>query len=322
VSPISPPERLLALPRALLVGAPTPVQRLERFERAVDSRCAIFMKRDDAIPFGFGGNKIRKLEFVLGAALREGHDTVITCGGVQSNHCRATAAAAARLGLRCHLVLSGARPEALTGNTRLDELFGASLHFVAGRADRAPAMESLADSLRAQGHRPLVIPLGASTPEGAFGHALAIFELIEQGHRPDLIVLSSSSGGTQAGLLAGLALTGLRPRVVGISADESAPALRAIVGTLEQGALDLLGSSAPIHSAEVDDSFVGDGYGLATEASREAQALLARSEAIVVDHTYTAKALAGLIALVRGGAVTRGTSVLFWHTGGQVGVLA
>ena len=322
MSPISPPERLLALPRALLVGAPTLVQRLERFERAIESPGAIFMKRDDAIPFGFGGNKVRKLEFVLGAALREGHDTVITCGGVQSNHCRATAAAAARLGLRCHLVLSGARPEPLTGNTRLDELFGATLHFVAGRADRTPTMDSLAASLRTQGQRPLVIPLGASTPEGALGLALAVFELLEQGQRPDLIVHASSSGGTQAGLLAGLALAGLRPRVVGVSADESAPALQAIVETLEQGVLDLLGSTTPILSAEVHDSFVGEGYGLATEASREAQTLLARSEAIVVDHTYTAKGLAGLVALVRGGALTRGTSVLFWHTGGQVGVFA
>ena len=322
MSPISPPERLLALPRALLVGPPTPVQRLERFERAMDSPGAIFMKRDDAIPFGFGGNKVRKLEFVLGGALREGHDTVITCGGVQSNHCRATAAAAARLGLSCHLVLSGERPGTLTANTRLDELFGATLHFVAGRADRAPAMESLAGGLRAQGDRPLVIPLGASTPQGALGFALAAFEMIEQGHRPDLIVHASSSGGTQAGLLAGLALAGLPARVVGISADESAPALRGIVETLERGVLDLLGSRARTLPAEVQDSFVGEGYGLATEASREAQALLARSEAIVVDHTYTAKALAGLIALVRGGSVARKASVLFWHTGGQVGVFA
>jgi len=298
------------------------VQRLERFERAIDSPVGIFMKRDDVIPFGFGGNKVRKLEFVLGEALREGSDAVITCGGIQSNHCRATAAAAARLGLDCHLVLSGGRPETLTGNTRLDELFGARLHFVPGRADRAPAMEAVASDLRAQGRRPCPIPLGASTPKGALGLALAAFEMIDQGHRPDLIVHASSSGGTQGGLLAGLALAGLHPRVVGISADESAAALRETVEGLEQGVLDLLGSSARILPAEVQDAFVGEGYGLATEASREAQALLARSEAIVVDHTYTAKALAGLIAIVRGGSLAEAASVLFWHTGGQVGVFA
>jgi 1-aminocyclopropane-1-carboxylate deaminase/D-cysteine desulfhydrase-like pyridoxal-dependent ACC family enzyme len=322
VSPISPPERLLALPRALLVGPPTPVQRLERFERAISSKAAIFMKRDDAIPFGFGGNKVRKLEFVLGAALREGKNTVITCGGVQSNHCRATAAAAARLGLSCHLVLSGGRPEVITGNTRLDELYGAKLHFVADRAERAPAMEALAASLSGEGRSPLIIPLGASTPLGALGFTLAIFEMIGQGQRPDLIVHASSSGGTQGGLLAGLALTGLTPRVVGVSADESAPALREVVETIERGVLELLGSDTRILDAEVQDGFVGEGYGLATKASFEAQTLLARSEAIVVDHTYTAKALAGLIALLRGGAVKDGGSVLFWHTGGQVGVLA
>ncbi len=322
MSPISPSERLLALPRALLVGLPSPVQRLERFERAIESPAAIFMKRDDAIPFGFGGNKVRKLEFVLGDALQRGVDTVITCGGVQSNHCRATAAAVARHGLSCHLVLSGRRPEILTGNTRLDELFGASLHFVAERDDRGPAMEALAASLKAQGRRPEVIPLGASTPTGALGFALGAAEMIGQGQRPDLIVHASSSGGTQGGLLAGLALSGVAPRVVGVSADESATVLREVVETIERGVLDLLGSDARALSAEIEDGFVGEGYGLATEASREAQTLLARSEAIVVDHTYTAKALAGLIALVRNGSVKPGASVLFWHTGRQVGVLA
>lgn len=322
MSPVPPIDRLRDLPRAPLLGAPTPIHRLERFEKAINARGPIFIKRDDAIPFGFGGNKVRKLELVMAKALREGADTVITCGGVQSNHGRATAAAAARLGLDCHLVLSGEAPSALTGNTRLDDLFGARLHFVANRADRTPAMAALEASLRADGRKPHAIPLGASTPLGAAGLALGIFEMLDQGHRPDVIVHGSSSGGTQGGLLGGLSLAALDARVIGISADESEASLRLLVEDIEKGVLALAGSDAAPRKAEVQDSFVGEGYGIPTAASREAQTLLARTEAIIVDHTYTAKALAGLIALVRSGSLTEGASVLFWHTGGQVGVLA
>ncbi len=295
---------------------------LERFEAAISSPYPIFIKRDDAIPFGFGGNKVRKLELVMAEALGEGATTVITCGGVQSNHCRATAAAAARLGLKCHLVLSGARPGVVTGNTRLDELLGAAIHYVPGRTERTPRMAELDAALRDAGERPFVVPLGASTPMGAAGLALGVFELIEQGHRADVIVHASSSGGTQAGLLAGAVLAGIDTRILGVSADEPAASLAATVEELERGVLDLAGSVAAVRKAEVNDHFVGEGYGLPTEASREAQQLLARSEAIVVDHTYTAKALAGLVALVREDGVSPGSSILFWHTGGQVGVLA
>lgn len=322
MSPAEPIDRLKALPRAPFIGAPTPIQRLERLEQTLEARGPIFIKRDDAIPFGFGGNKVRKLELVMARALQEDVDAVITCGGVQSNHCRATAAAAVRVGVDCHLVLSGEAPPILTGNTRLDDLFGARLHFVADRADRVPMMAALEARLRAEGRKPQVIPLGASTPLGAAGLALGIFEMLDQGHRPDVIVHASSSGGTQGGLLAGLALARLETRLIGISADESEASLRLIVEDLEKGVLALAGSDAPPRRAEVSDSFVGEGYGLATEASREAQILLARSEAIVVDHTYTAKALAGLIALVRARGLREGASILFWHTGGQVGVLA
>ena len=322
MSPAPPKERLRALPRALLLGAPTPVERLERFEATTRSPYPIFIKRDDAIPFGFGGNKVRKLELVMAEALRLGATAVITCGGVQSNHCRATAAAAARLGLGCHVVLSGERPANLSGNTRLDDLFGATLHFVPGRLDRSIRMSELATELEGKGEKPFVIPLGASTPLGAVGLALGFLELVDQGHRPDVLVHASSSGGTQAGLLAGVALAGLDVRVIGVSADEPQAALAATVEALEQGVLDLAGADPRPRAAEVWDSFVGEGYGIPTEASKEAQRLLARNEAIVVDHTYTAKALAGLIALVREESLPAGSSILFWHTGGQVGVFA
>jgi 1-aminocyclopropane-1-carboxylate deaminase/D-cysteine desulfhydrase-like pyridoxal-dependent ACC family enzyme len=295
---------------------------LERFERAIASPNPIFIKRDDAIPFGFGGNKVRKLELVMAQALLEGANSVITCGGVQSNHCRATAAAAARLGLQCHLVLSGVEPAERSGNTTLAEIFGARIQFVADRSERNPAMAALAAALRSRGEKPKVIPLGASTALGAAAFALAVFEMMDQGHRPDVIVSASSSGGTQAGLLAGLAMTGLQARVIGVSADESEASLVRTVEELERGVLELVGSAAAPGNAEVRDGFIGDGYGHPTEASREAMSLLACSEAIIVDHTYTAKALAGLIALVREGSLAREASLLFWHTGGQVGVLA
>jgi 1-aminocyclopropane-1-carboxylate deaminase/D-cysteine desulfhydrase-like pyridoxal-dependent ACC family enzyme len=315
-------ERLRALPRAPFLGAPTPIDRLERFEKTIASPYPIFIKRDDAIPFGFGGNKVRKLELVMADAVSHGSDSVITCGGVQSNHCRATAAAAVRLGLRCHLVLSGESPARLSGNTRLDDIYGATLHFVPDRLDRTPTMASLGASLRGEGRRPTIIPLGASTPLGASGLALGIFEMIDQGHRPDVIIHASSSGGTQAGLLAGLTLAGFRTQVIGVSADENEAALRTTVEALERGVLDLAGSTASIARAEVQDRFVGEGYSVPTEGSREALNLLARSEAIIVDHTYTAKALAGLIRLVRDRSFAEGSSILFWHTGGQVGALA
>lgn len=316
------PERLRALPRTRLVGAPTPVERLPRFEAALGSAYPIFIKRDDAIPFGFGGNKVRKLEIVMAEALAAGATAVITCGGVQSNHCRATAAAAVRVGLACHLVLSGAEPATLSGNTRLDDLFGATLHFVAGRLDRAPRMAALAAEIAASGGKAFQIPLGASTAMGAVGLALAVFELLEQGARPDVVLHASSSGGTQAGLVAGAMLAGFDTRIIGISADETAETLGGIVRDLATGVLRLAGSDVAPGPIEVRDSFVGEGYAIPTEASREAQRLLARSEAIVVDNTYTAKALAGLIAFVRAKEAPPGASILFWHTGGQVGVLA
>jgi len=315
-------DGLRALPRVPLIDAPTPVARLQRFERAIDSPYRILIKRDDAIPFGFGGNKVRKLELVLAKAVADGADAVITCGGLQSNHCRATAAAAARLGLECHLVLSGGQPLATTGNTRLDEIFGARLHFVGGREERAPGMERVAEDLRERGLRPSIVPLGASTALGAAGFALAVAELIDQGQQPDVIVHASSSGGTQAGLLAGVALAELQSRVIGVSADESAPALQGIIDGLTKGVLDLAGSIAAHRPAEVLDAFVGNGYGIPTDASRDALSLLARSEAIVVDHTYTAKALAGLVSLIRRRSLPQDSTILFWHTGGQVGVLA
>jgi 1-aminocyclopropane-1-carboxylate deaminase/D-cysteine desulfhydrase-like pyridoxal-dependent ACC family enzyme len=260
-------------------------------------------------------------------ALEDDADALITTGGVQSNHCRVTAAAAARLGMRCVIVANGAPPDRLTGNALLDDLFGAEVHYVATRDERAPAMEAIAARLRSDGMHPVVIPLGASTPLGAAGFARAVGELLSQlDEPPDYIFHSSSSGGTQAGIVAGCSLYGTHTRVIGVSADEPAERLQATVAGIVGGLGTLIGIDgarlAGARPIEVDTRFIGDGYGVPTGESREAQSLLARTEAIVVDHTYTAKALAGMIGWVREGRFRESDTVLFWHTGGQVAVFA
>lgn len=318
---------LLSLPSVQLAPFPTPIQELERLRRALGPGCPrLVMKRDDLLAFGAGGNKVRKMQTVTADAIAGGYDTLITCGGVQSNHARVTAAAGAALGLRVILVANGAKPQTLTGNARLNALFGADVRYVASREDRAPAMDEIARELRASGQRPMVVPLGASTPLGALGFARAVEELAASPERPNVIVHSTSSGGTQAGLIVGSALFGLRHEIIGVSADDPSAALRATIAALVTGAADRLGVRPETAggSAEVvvDDSFVGDGYGVPTPASTEAFELTARTEGIVLDPVYTAKAMAGLIARVRAGAWRADDTVLFWHTGGVPGVFA
>ena len=319
-------ERAQGIPTVPLGALPSPVEALTRLRAALGGGPRLIAKRDDAIPFGFGGNKMRKLAIVAAKAVADGADSLITIGGIQSNHARATAAAAAKLGLDCYLVANGARPDRLTGNALLNGLLGAHVEYVASRTDRIPAMERRAEALRAEGRRPVAIPLGASTPLGAIGFVRAVGELLEQGVRPDVIVHATSSGGTQAGLIAGCALHGLETRVIGVSADDPAADVEQQVRSIIGGMAGLLGPSladvARDARAEVDDSFVGGGYGVPTPASVEAQQLAARTEAIFVDHTYTAKALAALIARVRDGRLPRDATVVFWHTGGQVGLFA
>jgi L-cysteate sulfo-lyase len=305
---------------------PTLVDEMPRLRDVLGGGPRLLIKRDDAIAFAFGGNKVRKLAFVAAQAQAEGADTLITAGGVQSNHARVTAATAARLGIRAILVANGTAPDRPAANALLARLLGAEIVYVSSRHDRAPKMTEIAERLRADGRRPYVIPIGASTPLGALGYALAVAELVEQIAAPDVIVHASSSGGTQAGIVAGCSLLGLPTRVVGISADESAPALQAEVRAILSGLADLLViephafSRGP--SVEVDDRFVGPGYGIPTDASREAIDLAARTEAVFLDPTYTAKAMAALIAYVRQQKLVEEQTVLFWHTGGQVALFA
>lgn len=318
---------LAALPSLSLGHYPTPVEDATALRDELACGPRLLLKRDDAISFGFGGNKVRKIEMVAARAQADGADTLITTGGVQSNHCRVTAAAAAKLGMRCLIVANGTPPQRLSGNALLDTMFGAEIRYVATREQRAPAMEAEAARIRAVGGCPCVIPLGASTPLGALGFVKAIGELKAQlPAPPDFIFHSSSSGGTQAGLVAGCTLHGWETRVIGISADESVEGLQSTVTAIIQGMGALLETDghalASARAIEADDRFVGDGYGVPSDASREAQTLLARNEALVVDHTYTAKALAGMIGWIREGRVPATSTAVFWHTGGQTAVFA
>jgi len=326
VTPAALRQMVAVLPSLPLVPAPTVIEPMPSLLAALGGGPRLFIKRDDAIPFGFGGNKVRKLALVAARAVADGADTLITAGGVQSNHARATAAAAAKLGLRAVLVANGQAPGRLTANALLDHLLGAEVVYVPSREDRAPMMLQVAERLRREGRRPFVIPVGASTPLGALGFVLAVAELVDQMPPPDVIVHSTSSGGTQAGLVAGCRLLGLSTRVVGISADDTSASLLSTVRAIVSGIADLLDIDLTKLShgtaIEVDDRFVGDGYGIPTDESRDALELAARTEAIFLDPTYTAKAMAGLIAYVRQQKFKENQTMLFWHTGGQVGLFA
>ena len=317
---------LARFPSLPLVASPTPVEPLPRLRDLLGGGPRLLIKRDDAIAFGFGGNKVRKLAFVGARAQADGADTLITAGGIQSNHARVTAATAAKLGMRAVLVANGAEPERRTANALLDRLLGADVVHVSSREERVPKIVELADRLRREGRHPFAIPIGASTPLGALGYALAVAELYDQIPPPDVIVHSSSSGGTQAGLVVGCRLLGLPTRVLGISADESSAGLQAQIRAIVSGTADLLDMDphklAKGTAIEVDDRFVGEGYGIPTDASREAIDVTARTEAIFLDPTYTAKAMAALIANVRQQKFVENQTVLFWHTGGQVGLFA
>lgn len=310
---------MLQRSRVPLFNGPSAVEEMARLRDVLGAAPTLLVKRDDAIPFGFGGNKVRKLEYALAQARAFGADTLVTLGGIQSNHARATAAAAAKLGMRCVLILNGVPPENPTANARLDRLLGAEFEYIPSRNERGEASERVMARLRAEGRNPFFLPLGASTPVGAFGFVAAVGELVAQGIVPDVIVHASSSGGTQAGLLAGVSLYGLRTRVIGVSADDPAASIESTVRRIIRGIDGLEGFDGAV---EVDDRWVGGGYGVPTDASREAQELAARTEALFVDHTYTAKAFAALLSYVRAGEFGADQTVVFWHTGGQVGLFA
>ncbi len=314
------------LPRVSLAHLPTPLEEMPRLRQALGGGPRLLIKRDDQTGLATGGNKTRKLEFLVAEALAQDADTLLTTGGPQSNHCRQTAAAAAKVGLRCVLALSGeppSRPQ-WNGNLLLCDLLGAEARWTGDR-DRDAALAQVADALRAAGARPYVIPLGGSVPVGAAGYVAAVEELAGQlatrGERVDRIVFASGSAGTHAGILVGVEALSLNARVEGVS-DEKAGGLLTKIQNLAAATAARLGLD--LRLAEEDfilrDAYGAPGYGVITDAEREAIRLLARSEGIIADPVYTGRALAGLIDLVRRGVYGPDETVLFWHTGGVAGL--
>lgn len=317
-------DRFEAIPRLALGHYPTPLEKMPRLRAALGGGPRLFIKRDDYTGAGFGGNKVRKLEYVLAAAQADGVDAVITCGGERSNHCRVTAMLAARLGFECTLVLNApARDDARKpASLAVEEMVGARIVRVASREERAPAMERVAEQLRREGKRPMVIPVGASTPLGALGYVSAASELASQMAarelRFDAIFFCASSGGTHAGLAAGKELF-LHPdtRLIGISPDDPSGSIQSTVSGILRGMSGELGVELEC-GLTVLDEYVGEGYGVESSAGREALELAARTEGFLLDPVYTAKAMAGMIDWIRRGRLPSSGNVLFWHTGGQM----
>jgi D-cysteine desulfhydrase len=315
-----------ALPRVRLGFFPTPLAEMPRLSKALGGP-RLFVKRDDQTGLATGGNKTRKLEFTVGEALRQGADTLVTLGAVQSNHARQTAAAAAATGLRCVLVLRGHPPEQATGNLLLDHLLGARVVF-SGEETRERVADRVVEEERAAGRRPFLVPVGASDELGAPGYVAAMEELDaqlrERKLRLDRIVVASSSFGTQAGMCIGARLLGLGTQIAGIAIDSGAEELRREVAGIAARTERRLGLDPSISPADVVgyDGYLGGGYAVLGEPEKEAILLAARTEGILLDPVYTGRAMAGLIDLVRRRELGAGENVLFWHTGGAVALHA
>jgi len=317
---------MVDLPRFRLFDGPSPLHRLPRLSAALGDRADLWVKREDLLPLAFGGNKLRNLEFLIGAALAEGADTLVTSGRRWSNHCRLTAAAGAVAGLRVELVLSGppAAGEAGPG-VRLMEMLGATVHQLPtdDRAERDAVVAGVTDEARAAGRRPFVIGVGGTGSVGAWGQVLAAAEAFDQaqalGVAIDAIVLPSATGGTQAGLTVGAAWRSPKTQVTGVLVARPEAELRPAVESMVAELTAWTGADVDAGALRFDGSQLGDGYGHPTDAAADAARLLASTEGILVDPIYTAKALAGLIAAIRAGRHDD-QAVLFWHAGGTPGL--
>lgn len=307
--------------RVELGFTPTPVRAMDRLGRSLGlPDGALWIKHDDATGLGNGGNKLRKLEFLCAQAIEQGCDVLVTGGGRQSNHARLTVAAANRLGLECHLVLAGDRPDVPTGNVLLDELLGAQVEWV-GNLDYYPLEEAIvaaSDRLAAEGRTPYAIPVGGASPVGTLGYARTALEILEQVPEVDLVVVADGSGGTHAGLVAGL---GDHGRVLGVDVG-TRPDLDTAIPPLAAAVAELAGLPAPTGEIRIDHERWAPGYAAPNPAAREALRLVATLEGVILDPVYTGKAMAGLIAAVREGRITSDHRVLFIHTGGTPALFA
>src|SRR5581483_5459401 len=311
------------LSRLHFAHLPTPIEELPRLSETLGGP-RIFVKRDDQTGLAFGGNKTRKLEFLVAEAKDQGADTLISAGAIQSNHCRQTAAAAARFGFKCILVLTGQTPERASANFLLDGLFGAQIITVADRKDRDRILQETFDKAKADGNRPYLVPYGGSSPTGALGYAFAVEEFMKQNVQADWMIFGTSSGGTHAGLVLGQRVFGFKGKVLGISIDESEEWLKEHVSKLASDASEKLGKRIEFTPADVlaNADYCRAGYGVLTEAEREAVRLFAKYEGLLLDPVYTGRAAAGLIYLIRAGFFKKNEAVLFWHTGGQPALFA
>lgn len=320
------------IPRLNFAHLPTPIEELPRLSDHLGGP-RLLVKRDDQTGLAFGGNKTRKLEFLVAEAKEQGAKTLISGGALQSNHCRQTAAAAARYGFDCILVLNGEMPDKPSANLLLDQLFGAEIVTIADRTERDRVLQETFDKAIADGRKPYLVPYGGSSATGALGYAFAMEELMKQkpceGSQPsqgcpDWIIFGTSSGGTHAGLMLGQRVFGFKGKVLGISIDESEEWLKSHVSKLATEASEKMGERIEFTQAEVlaNAAYCKAGYGVLTEAEREAVKMFARYEGLLLDPVYTGRAAAGVIDLIRKGYFTKNETVLFWHTGGQPALFA
>jgi D-cysteine desulfhydrase family pyridoxal phosphate-dependent enzyme len=324
-------SKLSVFPRLGLASLPTPLEPMKRLTAYLGGP-RLWVKCEDATGFGFGGNKLRKLDYVLHDAVASHADVLVSGGVVQSNSQRQVAAAAAKLGIECHLAVYHGRlappaPEyGTSGNALLNRLFGAHLHDVPWTGNRNAAIEELGSQLREKGRRPYFVPYGVSNPLGAIAYASTIVEIAEQsralGIRPAAIVHCTGSGGTQAGLIVGASVAMPETRIVGIDVDAEPGRVRSDVIAYARAAADLIGTSFDENDVEVVAGHAGPAYGVPHAATIEAIKLVGRLEALPVDPVYCGKGLAGLIALVQERRWQPGTDVIFIHTGGAPALFA
>ncbi len=316
-------------PRCPLGFLPTPLIELKALSRYLDGP-QIWMKRDDQTGLAFGGNKTRKLEFLIGEALQQGCDTVVTGGAAQSNHCRQTAAAAVKYGLECHLALGGEPQADYQGNLLLDDLLNAKIHWE-GNLRKGEGMYLLMDKLSSEGKKPYFIPYGGSNPTGSLGYIEAVRELRDQLEEQQISlthsVFASSSGGTHAGLLLGARLYKQGYQTIGIGIDKRAPGEGPFdehIRDIANQTMQKLGQIPDFTTEDVIlfNDYMGAGYGIVGDPEREAIRLLARLEGIILDPVYTARAMGGMIDLIRKGVFSKDDTVLFWHTGGGPALFA
>ena len=310
------------IPRIRFAHLPTAIEALPRLSETLGEP-RLLVKRDDQTGLAFGGNKTRKLEFLLAEAQAAGADTLITAGALQSNHCRQTAAAAAKFGLECTLVLVGDLPARASANLLLDQLFGANIIWVE-KARRDAALKDTFEKVTAQGRKPYLVPYGGSNSTGALGYAFAMEEFVGQAVKADWIIFASSSGGTQAGLVLGAHLFRYPGKVLGISVDEPQAVLQERVANLASETSERFGPRIPFTTDQVlvNADYAAPGYGILTDAERESIQLFAKNEGLLLDPVYTGRAGAGMIDLVRKGFFKKKETVLFWHTGGQPALFA